>query len=352
MWQGIQGHDTVADNLRTTLRRGRLASTYLFVGPSGIGKRRFALALAKSLLCRRPAGDPLAPCDECDSCRLCEAGNHPDLHVVGLPPEKTFLPVDTFIGDKDHRNREGLCHRISLKPYLGDRKVAIIDDADHFNQESANSLLKTLEEPPPRSLVVLVGTSASRQLPTIRSRTQVVRFAPLEPHVVAEILLALGVAADQQQAVQLAAYGEGSVRRAITLADPSLWQFRDQLLNQLVTGPSDSVRLAKALQAFVDDAGKDAASRRERLRIGVKFAVEYYSGLMRAQLGGQARGDARTQQAIQTALVHECVTSTQGALQRLEECLAALECVDRNANLALVIQKWSEDIVGRASSVG
>ena len=189
MWQGILGHDAVAQRFRATLRRGRLASTYLFVGPSGIGKKKFAMMLAKALLCSEAGEDPLEPCGHCESCRLFAAGNHPDLDVVGVPPDKSALPVELFIGNKDHRNRDGLCHRLALKPYLGGRKIAIIDDADFFNQESANCLLKTLEEPPPRSLVVLIGTSATKQLPTIRSRAQVLRFQSLPVEVVADVLL-------------------------------------------------------------------------------------------------------------------------------------------------------------------
>jgi DNA polymerase-3 subunit delta' len=93
MWQGILQHDEIAERFRTVLRRGRLASTYLFVGPEGIGKRRFALALAKALLCPNNAEDPLEPCGRCESCRLFDAGNHPDLDLVGLPKDKSTLPT-------------------------------------------------------------------------------------------------------------------------------------------------------------------------------------------------------------------------------------------------------------------
>ena len=189
MWQGIVGHDDVVERFRRTLESGRLASTYLFVGPPGVGKRRFALELAHSLLCTEAAEAKLEPCGRCESCQMFVAGNHPDLDVVELPKDKATLPIELFIGDSEHRNQAGLCHRLGMRPFFGRRKVAIVDDADHFGIPSANCLLKTLEEPPASALLILIGTSPSRQLPTIRSRSQVVRFGPLEAETIAKILL-------------------------------------------------------------------------------------------------------------------------------------------------------------------
>src|SRR5690606_13925595 len=88
MWQGIRGHDEVVERFRLTLEAGRLASTYLFVGPSGIGKRSFALKLAQALLCQRTPDERLEPCGACESCRLLLAGNHPDVIAVGKPAGK------------------------------------------------------------------------------------------------------------------------------------------------------------------------------------------------------------------------------------------------------------------------
>ena len=203
---------------RRTLAADRLASTYLFVGPAGIGKKRFALALAKSPAVPTTIGatirsNPAAIASRAD---CSTAGNHPDLDVVGLPKDKSTLPLELFIGDKEHRNQDGLCHRISLRPFLGGRKVAIIDDADHFSQESANCLLKTLEEPPPRSLMILIGTSPSKQLPTIRSRSQVVRFQPLPASTRRrDSARRREWQPTRRRPSRLATYSEGSIERAV-----------------------------------------------------------------------------------------------------------------------------------------
>jgi DNA polymerase-3 subunit delta' len=320
MWHGILGHDVVVEQFRRTLAAGRLASTYLFVGPPGVGKRRFAIELAHSLLCTEVDESLLEPCGKCDSCRMFAAGNHPDLELIGLPPDKATLPIDLFIGDREHRNQEGLCHRIGLRPFFGRRKVAIIDDADHFGIASANCLLKTLEEPPPSAMLILIGTSPSRQLPTIRSRSQVVRFRGLDVETVAKILIESGAVAERQLALQAAELCEGSVERARQLADPALWSFRDLLSSALSVPRIDSVRLGRAVQAFVDEAGKEPSLRRERLRLVISFAVEFY------------RPKLRTEQPRETDV------------QALESCLVALEQIDRNANLGLVIQHWCEEL--------
>jgi DNA polymerase III subunit delta' len=322
MWQGIIGHDDIVERFRRTLVAGRLASTYLFVGPPGVGKRRFALELAHALLCTEAAEASLQPCGNCESCRMFAAGNHPDSETVGLPADKATLPIELFIGDRDHRNQEGLCHRLGLRPFFGQRKVAIVDDADHFGIASANCLLKTLEEPPPSALLILIGTSPSRQLPTIRSRSQVVRFRTLSDETVANILVETGAVADRDFARRVANLSEGSVERAVQLADPALCGFRDQLFAALQSARFDGVRLARSVQSFVEEAGKESAARRDRLRIIVGFAIDFY----------------RTR-------LHESPESNAGRIvNALDDCLTTLEYVDRNANLGLVIQNWCEGL--------
>src|SRR5262245_23591155 len=162
-WQRVRGHEALIQAFDRALQRGRLAHAYLFTGPPGVGKRLFAHELAKALLCENPSTDRVEACDRCSACAQVEAGSHPDFFAVSRPEENLEMPI---------RVMQELCHALSLKPARGKRKIAVIDDADDFNEESANSFLKTLEEPPPHSLLILIGSSADRQLPTIVSRCQ------------------------------------------------------------------------------------------------------------------------------------------------------------------------------------
>ncbi|NLE37557.1 MAG: DNA polymerase III subunit delta' [Pirellulaceae bacterium] len=342
-WQEIEGHDAVVEQFRRALERGRMASSFLFVGPSGIGKRTFALALARTLLCQTRPESAMDPCGRCESCVQVTAGTHPDLLQVAKPKDKSFLPLELLIGDKEHRMREGLCHDIGLKPYMAGRRVAIIDDADYLNAEGANSLLKTLEEPPPRSVLILVGTSPARQLPTIRSRCQLIRFQPLPEPIVARLLLTQGHASDAAEAARLAAHAEGSPERALELADPALWEFREKLLADLAAPSLDGLRVASAVSAFVDEAGRDAPPRRARLRLIVGFAAEFYRRWLLVREGAEPPSDATLARAIRQAV--NGPVRTEGSIAACaERCLDALEQIDRNANQTTLIECWIDDL--------
>jgi DNA polymerase-3 subunit delta' len=342
-WQGIEGHDRVVDQFRRALERGRLASSFLFVGPSGIGKRSFAVALARTLLCETRPEAAMDPCGHCPGCAQVDAGTHPDLIRVAKPKDKSFLPVEVFIGDRDHRMREGLCHDIGLKPFAGGRKVAVIDDADHLNAEGANSLLKTLEEPPPRSVLILVGTSAARQLPTIRSRCQLVRFDPLPEAVVAELLMAQGRAGDAAEARRMATHAEGSPQRAVELAQAELWAFRETLLAALAAPSLDSRRLGEAVSTFVDEAGRDAPPRRARLRLLANFAAEFYRAWLLSGHGVESPQDAALARFVKDAQ-DRAARDDAVLIACAERCLETLEQIDRNANQATLIECWMDDL--------
>jgi DNA polymerase III subunit delta' len=348
-WQGIEGHDEVVERFRLAIGRDRLASTFLFVGPPGIGKRAFAEKLAQALLCPHVEPETLAPCGRCDSCVQVVSHAHPDLMIIQKPPEKSFIPLAAFVGGEQHRMREGLCHDIALRPFMGGRKVAIIDDADYLNEEGANCLLKTLEEPPPRSVLILIGSSAEAQLPTIRSRAQTIRFQPLAKETVAEILLARGLVSDPGQAGRLAEFSEGSVQRAMELADDELWSFRRELFSALGATRFDSVALAGGLTAFVEAAGKEAPARRARARQVVGFAVDFYRQVLRAHCGLAVEGDDELARAAHKTAAGR-PQGSEAAAAAIDRSLEALVHIDRNAHQATLLECWLDDLARIAES--
>jgi DNA polymerase-3 subunit delta' len=327
-WARIQGHERLIEAFRRVVRRRRLAHAYLFSGPSGVGKRLFAQELAKALLCEAPgkSAESLEACDRCPACALVDAGTHPDFFTLQRPEEKNEVPIELM---------QELCAGFSLKSARGHGKVAILDDADDLNAESANCFLKTLEEPPPRSVFILVGTSVDRQLPTILSRSHVVRFGPLADEKVAAILMRHKIedAALLQRVVRL---GGGSPGQALALADPALWDFRKQVMQGLTRAKIDTLALAKGFAEFVEDAGKEMSSQRRRASLVLRLLVEALADALNLCLGLEPKSadpdDLRLLRLLQNR------ASPEKFLALLERCLETEQQIDRYVHLTLVLE--------------
>ena len=173
---GIVGHGWAVALLQNALKSGNPPRSLLLAGPSGIGKMSLALAWARAVNCLAPQVEE-RPCGECRSCRLQAAGRHPD--VIHVEPEKDLVKIDQV--------RE-LERKLALSPVEGRWKIGILEQFDKANASAANALLKTLEEPPSRALLVLTAESTENLLPTIVSRCQVIRLRPLSRSKVAEAL--------------------------------------------------------------------------------------------------------------------------------------------------------------------
>lgn len=342
-WQGIEGHDDVVRSFVTAADRGRVAGSYLFVGPDGVGKTSFALALARALACH-DLGPGLTACGRCPSCVQAAAGSHPDIDVVRKPADRSTIPLEAFIGDAAHRMREGLCWRILLRPVLGGRKTALVLDADALSAEAANCLLKTLEEPPAGAVIILVGTTLERQLPTIRSRCRIVRFRPLSAATIERILGAEPPAGHSQTdepppdpgRIAAAAAAGGSLARARLLLDPELAAFRTRLIDLLGQRPLRGVDLARDTNALVEAAGKDAPPRRARLKLVLEAALEFHRAALHLAVAGEPPADPATARALAAA-----PPDAEAAVVALRTTLATLAAVDRNANLAVLVDGWT-----------
>lgn len=276
IWSTLRGHDEQVVLFQRAAARGRLAHAYLFAGPEGVGKSRFARVLAQCLFCERTDEADLEACGECPPCRQMAAGSHPDFFFVGRPAGKKELPLETFLGSDERRGREGLCYELSLKPMEAHRRIAVIDDADTMSLESANAILKTLEEPPARSLLILIASNIDALLPTIRSRCQQVRFPPLPESDVAELLREQQMVPDRAEAESVAGLSGGSLAVAAQLLDPAYREIRDTLYEALAKGRFNSLALAEALTGHVAQLGGDTAGQREAAGWVIRFALEFY----------------------------------------------------------------------------
>jgi DNA polymerase-3 subunit delta' len=185
-WAGIVGQPGAVALLRRAVARDRIAHAYAFIGPPGVGRRLTARAFAQALLCSAQG------CGQCRTCRRVAAGQHPDCQlIVPTPPRDNPKGTATI---RIEQVRE-LAHGAALAPLEARRKVFVLDDAERMTLPTAQALLKTLEEPPPRTHLVLVIGNPRALPPTVLSRCQRVRFRPLAEAELASLLARHGVEA-------------------------------------------------------------------------------------------------------------------------------------------------------------
>lgn len=170
--EAIEGQPRAVALLRRALETGRVAHAYAFVGPAGSGRTTTALALAQALLCETGVA-----CGRCRGCRLTAERKHPDLHVVVPTPPETNPKGARAIRIGAVRELE---HEAALRPVMARHKVFILDDADRMTGESPQAILKTLEEPPAHTVLILILTRTRAVPATVISRCQLVRFAARE----------------------------------------------------------------------------------------------------------------------------------------------------------------------------
>lgn len=342
-WDEIVGHQTQQELLRGTIVRQRLAHTYLFVGMEGIGKRTFALQVAQCLLCQRHTAEEFEACGTCPGCKQVLAGTHPDLFIVGCPEGKREIPIDTFLGPPEKRGKSGLCYDLSHTPMAGGRKIALICDAERLNEESANALLKTLEEPPPHSLIILVATHIDSILPTIRSRCQVIRFNPLSTADVTQLLLKAGLTADPEAAAVAAAGSEGSLKQATMLLDVELRTQRNRLFDLLSAPAFNSLAVAGFVMDGVEAAGSEASVQREQAGWYFRFCVEFFKNAVSEMITQRAGSIPQITKFIQR---YRAPTADQvtGLANVVERIVAATMHLDQNVTVTLAVESLFDEV--------
>jgi len=335
--------------IQQALSRDRVPHAYLFHGPDGVGKETLARGLAQLLLCERPdeaelAADQAAAvglsrlrqgCGRCENCRLVAAETHPDFHLV-------YRQLHRDHPDPDVRKRKGLdlgvdvlrhfvIDKVGLTPLRGRAKVFVLRNADEMTVQAQNALLKTLEEPPGATFIVLLVSAVDRLLPTTLSRCQLVRFDGLPQNFIGEKLVKLRGGLSAERVEWCARCGEGSLGRALEYADDELFELHQRLAAGLTRrGEQSDAATAKAWTDEASALGEryrkrdpditDAEATRRGLATVFHLAAAWYADRFRTEADAAGPVDAE---------------SAAAAINRLAEAERQL---DLNANTQLIVE--------------
>jgi len=288
--------------LAGALAGGRMPHALLLHGADGLGKERFAATLAAALLCGRPAPD-LAPCGECADCMLSRAGSHPDLHWLRRPEDRKSIGVDAV---------RDACEQLGMTSLRGGYRVAIVVPADLMTVSAQNAFLKTLEEPAPRTLLVLVTARPSRLAATLRSRCQRIEIPrPAEAEGLAWLRGELGL----EPPPDLLALAGGAPLRAVQLAPhyAALEEQMSGLFEDLLSGRAEVTRAAAGM------VGDGLGARLDWIewRLSALLRSRLVQDATRVRIPGAAQ--------LQRAAAEVNMEAAFRCVSRLRECRRLLE---------------------------
>ena len=278
----VQGQPRAVHALQAALAQGTLPHAWLLTGPSGVGKELAALGMAQALVC--PVA-PMVGCGTCPACARVSRFHHPDVLWL-MPEEEAVRRKLAARSDFDHVPSRDirvdqvrrLQERLALRPLEAPRKVVLIAPAEAMNPQAQNAFLKTLEEPPPDTVLLLVTAAPDRLLPTLRSRCVRVAFGPL-PHAFVrdQVQRRLEVSAEVAEAV--ASLADGSLERALSLDAERLADRRGRIEKfEGVTGAD-----LRTLLRFADEAG----SSREEAEATLALLTVWVRDVAVARAGGE-----------------------------------------------------------------
>ena len=322
----IFGQESAIEALRAGMEADRLAHGLIFAGPEGVGKGTTAGALGAWFLCEKPAKEDA--CGVCESCRAMEAGTHPDFHVITKELARFIDKSGTSKATQLSINvvRQYVVEPAGRKTVMGRGKVFVIEQAELMTPAAQNGLLKTLEEPAGRSLIVLLATHAGELLATVRSRCQIVRFAGLDTEVVVRELKKRG--ADAGTAAAAAELTDGSLGVALRWIEDG------------ILGSAQAV--AKSVDSVISNNGA-AGELTELLR---KSADEYAQKVLARDELASKDSAVRTGLGMYLGIAARQIRSRLEEGDNVERACAAIDAIaqaerylDANVNISLVMEQ-------------
>jgi DNA polymerase-3 subunit delta' len=326
----IQGHAPQIRRLKSRIQHDRLSGAYIFCGPEGIGKKMVASAFAQAVNCPQNSGEA---CGVCPSCMKIARGTHPDVHYIGTQgPDQTESGAGEGSRRKAPAESRGeikiddirlLQQEISLRPYEAKYKVFIVDDAHMLNPEASNAFLKTLEEPPKNSVIILITDKPRLLFKTVVSRCWTIKFSALSPE---EFMQALGerLALGDTALRYLALACEGRLGSALSQGASDVLAHKNRIIDYFTASPPNH----SVENSFI----QDRAQLKESLQVLVGLLRDIYvykTGADVSRLVNSDRSELLKRLAGQISFAR-----LDQVMQTIQESLLALE---QNANIKLVL---------------
>jgi DNA polymerase-3 subunit delta' len=296
------------------LQKRTIPTALLFTGVNGIGRQKTARALGMALNCSSPVG--VSACGKCSSCRKALSGSHPD--IVTVEPDGVFIKIDQV------RN---ISRQLRFAPLEGNWRIVIINDAQAMNLEASNAMLKILEEPPKRTVIVLTATQTTDLLPTIVSRCQQIAFRPIPYDKVAQLLMEVQ-GLDRQTATTLAISTKGSIGRALSVHGETWSGWRNSLLEQMATLSPESIQPVFALA--------EALSRdKDRLADALDMIMTWFRDVLMCKISPERIINEDFRAKVQLASQGQAVNSL---IEKVGAVHSAQNAISQNANARLTLE--------------
>lgn len=326
----ILAQDHIIEHFKKTIKSDHLSHAYIFTGQEGVGKTLFAKEFAKALFCKSGKSDS---CSSCLNCIRIENNNHPDVSWTDIEEKAKFIKIE------DIRN---LQYSVRLSPLESEYKMFFIKNADRMNEEAANCLLKTLEEPSPHTIIILITNSITTVKETIRSRCQIIRFHPIPTHVI-ENQLRSKSDADANKIGWASRFCNGSLGNALALLDDNYYETNNDIVTRMTQPDMDNLVFAEEIINSYLNSGDSLEEKRHTLKSILTCILQLYRDLLIVKI--------RNGNDVQREKMFLFNAEREDTLQRyvnyltqehiitvIEEILVSIKYIDFNLNINLLVE--------------